>query len=117
MPTSLYRLATYTLLDCELGVPQTSGKSASGKRGGHKPSRRSGPQELFCVCQQPMDDDAQDTWVACDRCEGWCHTQCVGVDTNRASSVKFVCPDCKVSCWCALPACCIRVSDGATPAD
>jgi len=75
---------------------QVAGKSQKKRSKVRKPRGCGGPQEVFCVCQQPMDEESDDVWVACERCNGWCHTRCVGIDNGRVDKVKFTCSDCKV---------------------
>lgn len=53
--------------------------------------------ELYCVCRQP--DDLQRLMLACDSCELWFHSQCMGVSPAQAKALsatesEFECASC-----------------------
>ena len=52
-------------------------------------------------CKEPWDNDGDDRWIQCDRCDRWFHLQCSGVDysTNDYDdvdiiSIDFKCENC-----------------------
>jgi PHD-finger len=43
---------------------------------------------VYCICGQP--DDPNRLWIQCDMCNGWFHTDCVGLDARCASDVEAI---------------------------
>ena len=36
------------------------------------------------------------TWIGCDECPRWCHSECVGLTADEAEAcARFVCPECE----------------------
>ncbi|GAA5933685.1 hypothetical protein JCM1841_005505 [Sporobolomyces salmonicolor] len=67
---------------------------------------------LYCVCQELYDPERM--MIACDRCEEWFHTDCVGIPDDSVELVdQFICPKCQAkfterTTWracCARPTC------------
>lgn len=58
-----------------------------------------GDEKLFCVCQQPYDDDYKPGYLGCDGCGDWFHAHCIGVSNrlfrklNKASG-SWYCNSC-----------------------
>lgn len=55
--------------------------------------------ELYCVCRSAY--DALRPMICCDRCDGWFHYECIGMqppapgeEDENAENVKFACPEC-----------------------
>jgi len=55
--------------------------------------------ELYCVCRSAY--DALRAMICCDRCDGWFHYECIGMqppapgeEDAETENVKFACPDC-----------------------
>ena len=55
--------------------------------------------ELYCVCRSAY--DALRPMICCDRCDGWFHYECIGMQSpapgeedENAENVKFACPEC-----------------------
>jgi hypothetical protein len=39
-----------------------------------------------------------DTWLACDVCDNWFHTACVGLRPQECDQIEyFHCPDCQIT--------------------
>ncbi|KAG9314398.1 hypothetical protein JVU11DRAFT_5195 [Chiua virens] len=61
-----------------------------------EPEAEDGDKEddkLYCVCKTRYDEDR--TMIACDRCDEWFHTQCVGMPELEIDLVdQFICPPC-----------------------
>lgn len=56
-------------------------------------------EEIMCFCGKPYatepDEELrliQSSWICCDKCDRWCHTQCAGVASDYSGD--YVCPDC-----------------------
>jgi len=53
--------------------------------------------ELYCVCRSAY--DAKRSMICCDRCDGWFHYECIGMqppglDEQEEANIKFACPQC-----------------------
>ena len=53
--------------------------------------------ELYCVCRSAY--DAKRPMICCDRCDGWFHYECIGMqppglDEQEEANIKFACPQC-----------------------
>jgi COMPASS component SPP1 len=49
--------------------------------------------KLYCVCKTRYDEEK--VMIACDRCDEWFHTQCVGIREEEVDLVdQFICPGC-----------------------
>jgi histone demethylase JARID1 len=55
--------------------------------------------ELYCVCRSAY--DALRPMICCDRCDGWFHYECIGMqppapgeEDEDGENVKFSCPEC-----------------------
>ncbi|KAL9936632.1 hypothetical protein V8E36_004700 [Tilletia maclaganii] len=50
--------------------------------------------KLYCVCKTLYDEERM--MIACDNCDEWYHTQCMGMSDTKAELVDmFVCPACE----------------------
>ncbi|CAM6090958.1 unnamed protein product [Calypogeia fissa] len=56
--------------------------------------------ERLCVCQSPIDKEADDNLLQCDFCQDWYHPLCLGVTQAQTRGQKqYVCPYCSsISC-------------------
>ncbi|GAA5867586.1 hypothetical protein JCM1840_002562 [Sporobolomyces johnsonii] len=90
--------------------------AAKGKSRAKIAEERGGEGEeddrLYCVCQELYDPERM--MIACDRCEEWFHTDCVGIPDDSVELVdQFICPKCQAkfterTTWracCARPTC------------
>lgn len=58
-----------------------------------EPDSREDEHELYCLCQQSYNVDAQ--MIACDACGEWFHFKCVGLTHSAAKQLKkYSCPVC-----------------------
>ena len=47
-----------------------------------------------CVCQCPLNPDQ--LYIKCDKCNGWYHPKCCGIEDEKAEEIKeFYCPYCR----------------------
>ena len=52
-------------------------------------------EQLFCHCQQPIREDDDRKFVACEICDQWYHVECVGLSGDTATEpTKFMCRNC-----------------------
>ncbi|KAH9944420.1 uncharacterized protein BXZ73DRAFT_39097, partial [Epithele typhae] len=52
-----------------------------------------GDDKLYCICKTSYDEDR--VMIACDRCDEWYHTQCLGINDLEVDLIdQFVCPPC-----------------------
>jgi hypothetical protein len=51
---------------------------------------------LYCLCQQPMNEDADELWLGCDAgCDGWFHPKCIGLSDEAARDLDaYTCASC-----------------------
>ena len=46
-----------------------------------------------CICKKPLNPDQ--LYVKCDKCSGWFHPKCCGIDEKDSNKINnFVCPNC-----------------------
>jgi COMPASS component SPP1 len=49
--------------------------------------------KLYCICKTRYDEEK--VMIACDRCDEWFHTQCVGMQEAEVELVdQFICSGC-----------------------
>eukprot|EP00127_Corallochytrium_limacisporum_P003910 Clim_evm20s154 gene=Clim_evmTU20s154 len=69
-------------------------KPAKRRKGGKRSA--SGMNAVFCLCRQA--EDSNRTYVACDKCNGWFHVECVGLQEAAAEkAIAWYCPGCMQS--------------------
>lgn len=47
-------------------------------------------EQLYCVCQQPWNEDDENEMVGCDGCDGWFHPACVSTTFEEVRAPKRV---------------------------
>ena len=52
-------------------------------------------KRYICVCGKEYTDvtDEVQHWIACDKCNNWFHSHCVGIKQENVPEV-FLCPKC-----------------------
>ena len=46
-----------------------------------------------CICKKPLNPDQ--LYIKCDKCNGWFHPKCCGVDEKDSNKINnFICPNC-----------------------
>ena len=59
------------------------------------PDSYSDPNLLYCMCQQPWNEDDGDNMIFCENCLQWLHYSCIGVDKAKVRVVeRFICFQC-----------------------
>ena len=49
-----------------------------------------------CICEKPLNPDQ--LYIKCDKCNGWYHPKCCGIDENESNKINnFICPNCTES--------------------
>jgi PHD-finger len=60
-----------------------------------------GKEAVFCVCRKAP--RGQESWIACDVCDGWFHPKCVGLAPEDIPDIEsYTCDACRSGC--CLPA-------------
>lgn len=57
--------------------------------------------KIICIgCHMSWEEDQElghgNTWVQCDKCLGWLHTDCSTVDIPESETEPFFCPECNM---------------------
>ena len=67
-------------------------KGAAKGRGKKGESKKVGPDGVFCLCRST---EEYGMMVTCDRCGGWYHASCVGIEEWKGAPRSWMCPLCQ----------------------
>ena len=93
---------TKNVEDAEPEPPKrtTKGKASKGKAKKVEASPEPGSDEdegfVRCICGATEEDEDEDiSWVACDKCGAWQHTDCMGLTNTDFEGKNYFCEQCR----------------------